>query len=200
MELKVTWAGPPIDDHHVLRNLPSDLATLLQSVNGFIQFGGVLHLRGACQTPDWHSLNHAWETVDAFHRHYRTVKNTDVPFAQSALGDQYFIRDHVVYRLDTECDEIESLDMNLKTFLESVQGDPIGALNLEPLEEFWDQGGALQPGQLLSVMPPFVLAQPDTKYSYRAISAMDRLRFLADFAKQVRDLPDGATISLKVVE
>jgi hypothetical protein len=198
MELNITWAGPPIDDQHTLRKLPSDLAKLLKSVNGFIQFGGALHVRGACQNLEWHSLRNAWESPDAFYRHYRTVKKSDVPFAQSALGDQYFIRGNDVYRLDTECDEIESLDLDLKTFLQEVQSDPIGVLSLGPLEDFWGHGGELKPGQLLSVMPPFVLAQPDTKYSYRPISALDRLRFLADFAKQIRDLPDGATISFKV--
>lgn len=55
----------------------------------------------------------------------------------------------------------------------------------------------MEPGQLLSVMPPFVVASPDTKYSYRAINALDRLGFLADFAKQIRDLPDGANISIQ---
>jgi len=200
MELDITWAGTPIDDQQTLRKLPSDLAELLKPINGFIQFGGALHVRGACQPLEWHSLHYAWESADAFHRHYRTVKQSDVPFAQSALGDQYFIRDNDVYRLDTECDEIESLDMDLKTFLEEVQSDPIGALNLEPLEEYWGHGGVLEPGQLLSVMPPFILAQQNTKYSYRAISALDRLRFLADFARQIRDLPDGATISFHVEE
>jgi hypothetical protein len=200
MELDITWAGPPIDDQQTLRKLPNELTKLLKSVNGFIQFGGALHVRGACQNLAWHSLRYSWESPDAFYCNYRTVKKSDVPFAQSALGDQYFIRDNDVYRLDTECDEIESLDMDFKTFLEEVQSDPIGALNLEPLKEFWDQGGALEPGHLLSVMPPFVLAQPDTKYSYRAISALDRLRFLADFAKQIRDLPDGASISFNVEE
>lgn len=197
MELEITWAGPPIDDRQTLRKLPSDLANLLEFINGFIQFGGALHVRGVCQIPEWHSLHHACESSAAFHRHYRSVKKTDIPFAQSALGDQYFIRNDVVHQLDAECDEIESFDMDLKAFLEEVQSDPIGVLNLEPLEEFWGHGGVLEPGQLLSVMPPFILAQTDAKQSYRAISALDRLRFLADFAKQIRDLPDGANISIR---
>jgi hypothetical protein len=200
MELEITWAGPPIDDQQTFKQLPSDLTKLLESVNGFIQYGGALHVRGASQTPEWHSLRHAWESPDAFHRHYRTVKKSDVPFAQNALGDQYFIRDNDVYRLDTECDEIESLDMDLQTFMQEVQNDPIGALSVEPLEDFWGHGGELEPGQLLSVMPPFVLAQSDTKHSFRGISTLDRQRFLADFAEQIRDLPDGANISFKVEE
>lgn len=200
MEIDITWPGPPIDDQQKLRKLPSDLSDLLQSVNGFVQFGGALHVRGVCTLPEWHSLGYAWESTDAFCRHYRSVKKSDVPFAQNAFGDQYIIRDKVVYRLDTECDEIESLEMGLKTFLKEAQSDPIAFLNLEPLEEYWGQGGALEPGQLLSVMPPFVVAQPDTTHSYRAINMLDRLRFLADFAKQIRDLPDGEAVTFKLNE
>lgn len=200
MELEITWAGPSIDDQQLLSKLPDDLKKLLVAVNGFTQFRGALHVRGVCKIPEWHSLYYAWESTDAFHQHYRTIKKSDVPFAQSALGDQYFMRNNDVYRLDTECDEVEPLDMGLKTFLEEVQNDPIGVLSLEPLEDFWALGGELKPGQLLSVMPPFVLAQQDTKYSYRAISALDRLRFLADFAKQIRDLPDGASVSFEIEE
>ncbi len=88
MELEITWPGPPIDDPQMMRKLPRDLAQLLKSINGFIQLDGALHVRGACQDPEWHSLRQAWESTDAFYRHYRTVKKSDVPFAQNALGDQ----------------------------------------------------------------------------------------------------------------
>lgn len=198
MELDVSWLGPKSDDQSMLARLPKDLANLLRAVNGFIQFNGAIHFRGACTQPQWHSLRYAWESKDAFHHHYRSVKKSDVPFAQSALGDQYLLRDGVVHRLDAECDDVESLELDLKAFLKQIQADPIEALDLQPLESFWDDNGSLEPGQLLSVMPPFVLAQSDTTYSYRAIDALDRLRFLADFAKQIRDLPDGATINFEI--
>ena len=44
MELDITWVGPPIDDLQLLSKLPDDLTKLLKSVNGFIQFGGALHV------------------------------------------------------------------------------------------------------------------------------------------------------------
>jgi hypothetical protein len=198
MQLKVTWQGPEIDDAEILSQLPTDLAMLLKSINGFQQFGGGFHLRGACLKPAWHSLRHAWESEDAFHRHYRSMEKTDIPFAQDALGDQYFLRSGIVYRLSAECDEADSLDVDLHEFLEQVQKDPVDTLNLIPLQNFWESEGKLQPGQLLSVMPPFVVAQDDTEYSYRAIDALDRLGFLADLARQIRDLPDGASITFDI--
>jgi hypothetical protein len=85
MELDITWAGPPIADLQLLSKLPDDLTKLLKSVNGFIQFGGALHVRGACQNIEWHSLRHAWESTDAFHRHYRTVKRSRSTFRWVSL-------------------------------------------------------------------------------------------------------------------
>lgn len=198
MELNASWIGPPIDDAALLKKLPSDLSKLLRSANGFLLSDGAFHVRGACQGPVWHSLRYAWESEGAFHRHYDSVQESDIPFAQSALGDQYLLQDGIVHRLDPECDELTSCDLDLRSFLELVQEDPIDALDLQPLEEFWNQGGSLKPGQLLSVMPPFVLAKEDQEYSYRAIDAWDRLCFLADFCRQIRDLPDGEFISFDI--
>ena len=62
----VTWQGHPIDDLDVLEKLPENLATLLRQTNGFIQYHGGLHVRGACLTPAWHSLRVAWLGDEAF--------------------------------------------------------------------------------------------------------------------------------------
>ena len=76
---QVTWQGPPIDDDAMLDRLPTDLRTLLTQINGFIQFSGGLHIRGASTEPDWHSLRAAWDGKNAFWRHYTTILKTDVP-------------------------------------------------------------------------------------------------------------------------
>ena len=100
MELRnVTCRGPAITDHDLLAKLPSDLRGLLEQINGFVQFGGGLHVRGACHDPAWHSLRHAWVGDAAFHRAYPAVRETDVPFAQDCVGDQFLLRDGAVVRL-----------------------------------------------------------------------------------------------------
>lgn len=57
----MTFTGPPLDDEDLLARLPAKLAGLLRQVNGFIQFHGGLHVRGACREPAWHSLRDAWD-------------------------------------------------------------------------------------------------------------------------------------------
>lgn len=197
MELHdLTFQGPPIDDMATLDRLPCTLCGLLEQANGFIQFGGGLHIRGACISPDWHSLAEVWSGSLALWKLYPALESSDIPFGQDAVGDQFILRNDVVHCLLGETGELNSLNCDLFTFLQSAQDDPIEFLSLNPLLQFHNEGGQLQPGQLLSVYPPFCIAQAGSKVSLRAISAIERIGFLADFAAQISDLPDGTSIKI----
>jgi len=108
------------------------------------------------------------------------------------------LRRGVVYRLVAETGELKSLEVDLQEFDAKVRENPVEYLSLGPLEEFRATGGTLTPGQLLSVFPPFVVRESATEVSYRAISAEERIRFLADFARQISEVPDGAQIELRI--
>jgi hypothetical protein len=182
---QVTYQGPPLDDEETLEALPEDFITLLKQINGFVLFEGGFHVRGACISPEWHSLRAIWHGKDALHRHYRNVTESDIPFAQEATGDQFLLRSESVIRLWSETGEVKGLGLDLRTFLDSVRRDPVKTLSLEPFLEFQRQGGALRPGELLGVVPPFCIAESAQGVSYRAIPAHDRLGFLADLARQL---------------
>jgi hypothetical protein len=192
------YVGPPIDDVAILGRLPAAYRTLLAQANGYVAYAGGLHVRGACLSPEWHSLRAAWDGPRAIHRLFPAVSDSDVPFAEDALGDQFLVRNDIVHRLSAETGELESLGVDLATFDMSVRADPVGYLSLEPLEQFRAEGGALDPGQLLNVYPPFCVDAGGGERSFRAIPAADRIGFLASFAAQIRALPDGAAIRIEV--
>jgi hypothetical protein len=194
----VTYQGRPVDDPEILSRLTLAHRALLSQLNGFVAYSGGLHVRGAVREPEWHSLRAAWDGSSALHVLYSTVEAMDVPFAQDALGDQFLLRDGVVYRLVGETGDLQSLDVDVGSFLEQVSADPRGYLNLAPLERFWADGGRLLPGQLLSVYPPFVAKESAAGVSLRAIPAADRVAFLASLARQLRDVPDGGRIEFKI--
>jgi hypothetical protein len=199
MELDhVTFVGPPIDDHEILAKIPANLAGLLQQLNGFIQFHGGLHVRGACRQPSWHSLRDAWVGVHAFHSLYPAVHPEDVPFAEDCLGDQFLLCDERVHRLAAETGELQALNWSLAEFFHAVQADPIEFLSLEPLLQFQRDGGELEPGQLLAAYPPFCTEQAADGVHLAVISADEHRRFLADFAAQIRDVPEGGKIVFKL--
>src|SRR5687768_13893517 len=83
------YLGPPIDDEEMLARLPAEYRRLLGEVNGYVAYHGGLHVRGACSTPEWHSLRAAWFGEEAIHRQFPAVSAEDVPFAEDALGDQF---------------------------------------------------------------------------------------------------------------
>jgi len=194
------YLGPEIDDFEILARLPAEYRALLELTNGYVAFHGGLHVRGACFEPAWHSLRAAWLGERAIHRYFPDVLVDDIPFAEDALGDQFLLRDKTVYKLSGETGEIASLDMSLLEFDTNVRADPDEFLELAPLERFRSEGGALEPGQLLSVMPPFVFSESADGVSFRAIPAAQRLSFLSKLARQIRDLPDGTQVKLKVIE
>jgi hypothetical protein len=196
----VTFTGPPINDKVLLQLIPQSLRSLLEQINGFIQFGGGLHVRGVCHEPAWHSIKEAWHGDDAFHRHYSTVSERDVPFAEDCMGDQIFLRGDSIVKLLGETGEIEELGKTFVEFLAEAQADPVQTLNLAALVQFQEQKGELKPGQLLNVYPPFSTEEAQEGVSLAAVPAHERHRFLAELAMQLQDIPDGQQVEIIVKE
>lgn len=192
----LVYLGPPIDDPEILARLPATYAGLLARANGYVAYHGGLHLRGACLAPEWHSLRSAWFGERAVHKLFPVVAADDLPFGEDALGNQFVLRGGIVQRLDTELGEMQSLGVDLADFDAAVRADPVEYLSLQPLERFRAEGGELRPGELLNAYPPYVFRQSAAGVSLRAVSAGDRLEFLAALAASLRDLPDGASISI----
>ncbi len=201
MELdEITFVGPPIDDAEILADLPVNLSELLQQVNGFIQFHGGLHVRGACREPAWHSLRDAWVGARAFHGLYPAIRPVDIPFAEDCMGGQFLLRDGRVVRLSAETGELEALDLGLAGFLQAVQDDPIGFLSLQPFLQIRLDGGELEQGQLLIAAPPFCTKEAAKGVRLAVISSDEARRFLAHLAAHIRDVADGESIVFRVVE
>lgn len=189
----ITWKGESIDDVEILRDLPQDLFRILSQVNGFILHEGVLHVRGASSNPEWHSLRVAWQGPKSFAALYPDVRKTDIPFAQDIVGDQFLLRDGAVVRLAAETGEIEPLCDSLQKFLEGVRND---------IESFLNAGLShkVQPGQLLYAYPPFCCDNGGKGASLGPVPASELIPLHADFARQIRNVPDGGQIQFKVVE
>jgi hypothetical protein len=189
----ITWRGESIEDIEVLRELPVELTQILSEVNGFVIHEGVLHVRGACLTPEWHSLRVAWRGTKSICTLYPDVMPDDVPFAEDQVGDQFLLRHGTVIRLIAETGELEPMACGLEEFLVGVNADPAGYLNVALHHK-------LQPGQLLQAFPPFCLRAPGASTSLRPIPAGEVILFHADLARQIRDIPDGGQITLRVIE
>jgi hypothetical protein len=188
------FLGPRINDLEIIALVPAEYRQLLEHTNGYVAYHGGLHVRGACIEPEWHSLRAAWVGEDALHRQFSELLPDDVPFAEDALGDQFVLRRGLVWKLKAECGDISNLNLSLPEFDAAVRADPDEFLELGPLHQFRSEGGTLEPGQLLSVVPPFVFSESADGVSLRAVPARQRISFLSKLAREIRDLPDGSSI------
>jgi len=189
----ITWRGESIEDIELLRELPSNLVRILSDTNGFILHEGALHVRGASLTPEWHSLRVAMRGPSAFHTLYESVQAADIPFSQDQVGDQFLLRDGRVLRLSSETGEVEMLANSLVDFLSRVSQDIEGFLNVGLRH-------TMQPGQLLLAYPPFVFQESGAAASLKPVNAGEVILFHANLARQIRDVPDGGQVKLKITD
>jgi hypothetical protein len=196
----VTFRGPELVESLLLSELPTGYANLLRQINGFIAFDGGFHLRGVCDTPTWHSLSEAWRGASALHRLFPAVHDSDLPFGQDCMGDQFLLRDSVVHKLSAEAGELSSMSLSFREFFNGLTADPFEFLQLHPLAQFQRDGGHLEPGQLLAAYPPFITKEAANGVTLRAISAGERVAFLADMARQLAGIPDGGQFRVVFTE
>lgn len=196
----VTYFGPPLgDDGEVLAALPSNLKALLEQINGFILSNGGLHVRGVCSDPLWHSLRSVLFGEKALHYLYPDVLATDIPFAQDCVADQFVLRERKVWKLSAETGELNPLNLGLSAFFEAAESNPTEFLGMQPLLQYQLEGGSLEPGQVLSVYPPFCTEEATNGVSLKAISVGEAIAFLAEFSKSIAGLAEGAKLHVKVV-
>jgi hypothetical protein len=201
MELRgVTWTGSAPDDLELLAELPRDLCRVLAVVNGFILFGGALHVRGAVRDPEWHSIRALREGPHALAALYSAVEPDDVPFAQDCVGDQFLLRGESVVQLAAETGQVVPMGMRLPEFLERACADPEEFLGAQPLIRLLDGGGELQPGMLLHAYPPFCTQQASAGVSLRPVPAAELIRFHAALARQIASVSDGGQFEIRAVD
>ncbi|MFQ6553520.1 hypothetical protein AAD018_014380 [Aestuariibius insulae] len=184
MELThITYQGPAVDDEEMLDRLPDSLRSILTSVNGFIQFGGALHMRGACFGPDWHSLRRAWDGPGALHHLFPSVSRDWVPFAEDCVGDQFLLEGDVVLRLSAEIGDIERMELSLPDFMKAAATDPVEFLSMHPLLQYLNQETKLPEGALVHAYPPFCSKESADGVSLRAVPAWELHGFHSQMAR-----------------
>lgn len=188
-----TWEYGDSDDKELFDELPTNLRAVIASPNGFILNHGAIHFRGCVKRPAWHSLRAAWRGPHAFHLLYPDILETDVPFAQDQVGDQFLLRGKEVFQLDAETGAVSRFEADLQSFLSGIAGDIAEYLNVGLYHQ-------LQPGFLLHAHPPFCVAESGQGISLRPVPAEELILFHADLANQIREVPDGGKVKFTIIQ
>jgi len=191
----VIWTGKSISDK-TYDALPKYLQEFYDEINGVIAYEGGLQIRSCSKSPKWNSLYEFWKGDSALYKAYDGMTETDIPFAQDCLGDQYFMRNDQVHLLNSENGAIDNLGIDFWQFIDNCVNDPEDFLDLEPLIDFLEGGDSLEPGELLHIFPPFSLAESEEGVTIMKLPIEDRMSFLIDLNNQIKNMKDGDTISI----
>jgi hypothetical protein len=177
--------------------LGDDLAELLVRRNGFVAFESALVVRGVGAAPgdlaDWNA-ERGWRAS------YSGMADDIFFFAEDIFGGQFGLLAEVVVAFDPETGDRRVLASSLEDWAEQILAD-FELMTGYPLGQAWQQrNGKLSLGKRLIPKIPFVLGGDFTIENLYALDSVVGMQVRGELAVQIRDLPDGARVSYRVVD
>jgi hypothetical protein len=175
--------------------LRAELAALLAARNGFMAFEGalvVLPAGPAGAHPDLASLN-----AGAWRAEYWHGCAGLLVFAANAFGDLYTLAADGVLRLDPETGETAPMGADLEAWAATLLGDWQAETGHAAARAWQELYGAIPDGCRLMTVRPFVLGGTDAVDNLKPVPLAEGLALRGRIATRIRDLPDGATLSLE---
>jgi hypothetical protein len=181
------------------RALVSDVIELLRARNGFFAFESALYVRSIDDNRECLGLA-SWNAMDGWRREFGESAAGLLFFAEDVFGAQFCVADSGIGVFDPETGEHELLAETLEGWADRLLSD-YRVLTGQPLARSWQvANGPLAPETRLVPFRPFVLGGAFSLDNLSAMRCTEGMRFRAGIARQIRGVPDGAKIRLKVVD
>lgn len=179
--------------------LIDDLTTLLNNRNGFYGFESALHVfpletdGEEIGVIDWND-HRLW--IDC----YDDLAHNAIFFAEDVFGGQFCIKQDGIYTFDPETGSFDYLAPDINEWCKQILED-YEVLTGYPLANAWQKKyGSIPAGYRLVPKIPFVAGGeygPDNLYLEKSAVAM---KARANIALQIRDVPDGSNIQLRLID
>jgi hypothetical protein len=178
-------------------DLGGQLAGFLKRQNGFFAFESALHVFPACDEEGVIDLE-TWNDPSLWIRDYDGLALGTLFFAEGIFGDQFGITGHEIVRFEAETGLTEPIANTLEDWVALILQD----YNYQtgyPLACKWQEvHGPLPLGQRLVATTPFVLGGNFDISKVFALDAVKAMRYHADLALLIRDVPDGTKIKFEI--
>jgi len=179
-------------------SIGSELLNLLGQRNGFYAFESALLLRASGQSKAPFDLA-SWNSKNLWLYGYSAFKISELLFfAEDVFGNQFAIdKDHVVF-FDPETGETSPMADSLEGWCNAILSD-FNHHTGYPLAHEWQSAhGAIERGHRLIPTIPFVAGGEYTIGNLRVVDESEGMNYRADFANQIRNLPNGARIRFRL--
>ncbi|WP_233237909.1 hypothetical protein [Bordetella sp. LUAb4] len=140
-----------------------------------------------------------WNEDTLWRSAYKGLADDCLFFAEDVFGGQFCIKDNRVFIFDPEAGALESLVDDIEGWAKTLLSD-YEMLSGYPLAHQWQKNnGQIPAGKRLLPKVPFTLGGAFDLGNLYLADAVEGMRFRADIAVQIKDLPDGSQIKLNIV-
>jgi RHS repeat-associated protein len=158
--------------------------------------GGAIRVRGDAGT---RLLSiEAWNRAELWRGDYGDLAQGSDFVAETFLGEQYRIDSAGVFRWDPETGQQDLVADSFEEWLAKVSRDPGSEVPDWLLADWVAVHGPLPTTSHLLPAVPYVLGGDYDVANLTAIDAVASMRWRAQLARQIRDLPDGEPVKLRV--
>ncbi|ELS32848.1 MULTISPECIES: SMI1/KNR4 family protein [Pseudanabaena] len=180
-------------------SLADDLYNLLSKKNGFLAFESALHVFPAENSSLIMTLE-TWNSDNLWRNNYGTLVKNCLFFAEDIFGGQFCIFEDKIYSFDPETGTKEFVANNIEQWAKAILSD-YNVLTGFPLAHEWQKkNGNLPIDKRLLPKIPFVVGGDFVVDNLYSVDSVQGMKIRADIAQQIKDLPDGAKINIRVVD
>jgi hypothetical protein len=140
-----------------------------------------------------------WNMEMLWRSEFGTATEELLFFAEDVFGEQFALSRGKVWRFNPESGERNEFAPDLDEWAKKILADYSYETGYELAHNWQQQHGQLIEGQRLIPKIPFIIGGNYEADNLFALDAVKGMRYRADICKQIRDLPDGAPIQLKVL-
>ncbi|ALV28015.1 hypothetical protein APZ00_13840 [Pannonibacter phragmitetus] len=173
--------------------LTDDLLRMLRQRNGFYALESALHVFPTHSSSQEICLDD-WNESTLWRNAYKELADGCLFFAEDIFGGQFCIKDNLIYTFDPETGGLDYLADDMEGWAKAIITD-YEILTGYPLAHQWQQqNGPLPTKKRLLPKIPFVVGGEFKMDNLYSIDSVEGMKFRANIAIQIKELPDGSQI------
>lgn len=177
------------------------LAMMLSVKNGFYAFEGALHVRPWISIPINENVVglQAWNEGTLWRDWFQSETNGLFFFGEDIFGGQFALRGEEVVSFEPETGDIEVIASSLEEWAAEILLNYVRLTGYSVAHSWQLKNGPISVGRRLLPKIPFVLGGEYEDGNLYAVDAVKGMRYRGELWEQLRSLPDGAQVRLKVL-
>lgn len=182
-----------------LSELANELLNFLNRRNGFYAFESALHVFPSHATQEEFSIED-WNSHLLWRNLYSGLDEGCLFFAEDVFGGQFCCKDNKIYTFDPETGLLNYLADHFEEWAKHLLDD-YEFLTGYSLAKTWQKiYGSLPRKKRLVPKKLFVVGGEFALNNLYLCDSVEAMRFRAEFANQIKNLPDGTKIVMDMVE